>query len=247
VQRFGPAHLALLAASALAIAGAAAVGRRLRGRAAASPLTRSLAYVIVAAMVADPIVRRAYGELTLARALPLHLCDAAAAVSALALWTRRQVLFDLAYFWGLAGVTQAMLTPPGSIPGADDPDTWRYFVVHAGALAGVFHLLGMGMRPRLGAWRRATLLTVAYAAAVGAVDWALGANYMWLREKPAGSILELFGPWPWYILGGTAVGAILFYALELLSRVGGGGDRGSGGAGEEGAPGAAGGAAPGAP
>lgn len=241
MQRFGPAHLALLALSALGMAAAAAYGRRLRGRAAASPFTRSLAYVIVAAMIADPIVRRAYGELTLARALPLQLCDAAAAACALALWTRRQLLFELAYLWGLAGVTQAMLTPPGSIPPADDPDTWRYFVVHAAALAGVFHLLGMGMRPRRGAWRRATLLTMAYAAAVGAVDWALGANYMWLRKKPEGSILDLFGPWPFYILGGTFVGALLFYALELLSRVGGGAGEGGGAAGAGGA------AAPGAP
>jgi hypothetical integral membrane protein (TIGR02206 family) len=239
VQRFGPAHLALLALSVLGMAAAAAYGRRLRGRSAASPFTRSLAYVIVAAMIADPIVRHMYGELTLARALPLQLCDAAAAVCALALWTRRQLPFELAYFWGLAGVTQAMLTPPGSIPPADDPDTWRYFVVHAAALAGVFHLLGTGMRLRRGAWRRATLLTMAYAAAVGVVDWALGANYMWLRRKPEGSVLDLLGPWPLYILGGTVVGAVLFYALELLSGV-------DGGAGEGGAPGA-GGAAPGAP
>jgi hypothetical integral membrane protein (TIGR02206 family) len=232
VQRFGPAHLALLAAAALGIAAAAAFGRRLRGRAATSPFTRSLAYVIAGAMLADPIVREAYGELRLARALPLQLCDAAAAVCAVALWTRRQVLFELAYFWGLAGVTQAMLTPPASIPAADDPDTWRYFVVHGAALAGVFHLLGMGMRPRRGAWRRATLATMAYAAVIGAIDWALDANYMWLREKPEGSILDLFGPWPWYILGGTAVGATLFYVLELLSR--GGGGAGEGGAAGEG-------------
>ncbi|MCK6459249.1 MAG: TIGR02206 family membrane protein [Planctomycetes bacterium] len=230
MQRFGPAHLALLALSALGMAAAAACGRRLRDRPAASPFTRSLAYVIVAAMAADPIVRHMYGELTLARALPLQLCDAAAAVCALALWTRRLVLFELAYFWGLGGVTQAMLTPPGSIPGADDPDTWRYFVVHAAALAGVFHLLGMGLRPRRGSSRRATLLTMAYAAAVGAIDWALGANYMWLCRKPEGSILDLFGPWPWYILGGTAVGAALFYSLELLSRVGGGAGEGGGAA-----------------
>ncbi|HEX5139015.1 MAG TPA: TIGR02206 family membrane protein [Planctomycetota bacterium] len=235
MHRFGPAHLTLLATVALGSAAAAAFGRRLRGRADASPFTRSLAYVIVGAMIADPIVRRAYGELTLARALPLQLCDAAAAICAAALWTRRQLPFELAYFWGLAGVTQAMLTPPGSLPGADDPDTWRYFVVHGAAIAGVFHLLGMGFRPRRGAWRRATLLTMTYAAAVGAIDAALGANYMWLREKPEGSVLDLFGPWPWYILGGTAVGAALFYVLELSSGVGGGAGEG-GGAAAPGAP-----------
>lgn len=239
MQRFGPGHLALLFATAAACGAAAVLGRRSRGQ-PAGPASRSLAYVILAAMAADPIVRFAYGELTLQRALPLQLCDAAAAVCALALWTGRRLIFELAYFWGLAGVTQALLTPPGSLPRIDDPDTWRYFVAHAAALAGVFHLLAKGLRPRRGSWWRATLITMAYAAAIGVIDRALGANYMWLREKPEGSILDLFGPWPWYILGGTVVGAVLFYVLELPWRFGPGPSDGPGpaGAGEDAAPGA---------
>jgi uncharacterized membrane protein YwaF len=75
-------------------------------------------------------------------------------------------------------------------------------------------------------------VTIAYAVAVGLVDWALGANYMWLREKPGGSVLELFGPWPWYILGGAAIGATIFFLLELPYRAGEeGGSAGEGGGG----------------
>ncbi len=172
-------------------------------------------------MALDPFVRKAHGELTLARALPLHLCDAAAAVSALALLTRRQVLFELSYFWGLAGATQALVTPP-PLPPAFDPDVWRYFTVHALTIAAAAHLLGLGFRPGPGAWARATLLTLAFAAVVGVIDLVLGANYMWLARKPEGSILDFLGPWPFYIAGGTVVGASLFYVLELASRMGGG-------------------------
>ncbi len=225
VDRFGPGHLAALGASALAIALLAAVGRRLRGDARAAPLARCLAYVILAAMVADPFVRRALGELTLVKALPLHLCDAAAAVTALALLTRRQILFELSYFWGLAGVTQALVTP-SPLPPFFDADKWRYFTVHAATIAGAAYLLGCGFRPRRGAWARATLLTMAYAAAVGVIDFALGANYMWLASKPPGSILDALGPWPFYIAGGAAVGAALFYVLELFSRARGGAGEG---------------------
>ncbi len=225
MQRFGPGHLAALAASAVAIAVAAALGRSRRGRPAT--LDRCLAYVILAAMVLDPFVRRAHGELTLARALPLHLCDAAAAVTALALLTRRQILFELSYFWGLAGATQALVTP-SPLPPFFDPDTWRYFTVHAATIAGAAYLLGLGFRPRKGAWARATLLTLGYTAAVGIVDLLLDANYMWLARKPEGSVLDVLGPWPFYIAGGTVVGATLFYVLELLSRVGGGAGEGGG-------------------
>ena len=49
------------------------------------------------------------GDWTLS--LPMHLCDWAVAAVVLALLTRRQTAFELAYFWGLAGTLQAILTP----------------------------------------------------------------------------------------------------------------------------------------
>jgi len=222
IVRFGPGHLAVLAGTAACAVLATILGRRLRGRPAAARVARALAYPILGALLLDPVTHYAHGELTLSKALPLQLCDLAAVACAYALWTRRQLAFELAYFWGLAGATQALLTPPPG-PGLEDPDTWRYAVVHAGTIAGVFHLgPGLGLRPRRGAWRRISLLTAAYAVAVGLLDWALEANYMWLREKPAGSILDPLGPWPWYILGGAAIGVLLFFVLELPYRAGGG-------------------------
>lgn len=208
VERFGVGHLSLLAATAVAVALGAAIGRSRN-----LPLVRCLAYVILAAMLLDPFTRHAHGELTLGKALPLHLCDTAAAVCAAALLTRRQLLFELAYFWGFAGVTQALLTP-SPLPPLFDPDTARYFVAHGATLAGVACLLGLGLRPRRGAWARAWLVTAAYAVPVGLIDWILGANYMWLRASPEGSVLSLMGPWPFYLLGAAALAAALFYALE---------------------------------
>jgi len=218
IVRFGAGHLAVLAGAAALAALAAVLGRRLRGHPAAAKAARALAYPIVAALLLDPVTHYAHGELTLGKALPLQLCDLAALACACALWKGRQLAFELAYFWGLAGATQALLTPPPG-PGLEDPDTWRYAVVHAATIAGVFYLgPGLGLRPRRGAWRRVSLVTAGYAVAVGLFDWALGANYMWLREKPAGSVLDLLGPWPWYILGGGAIGVLLFYLLDLPYR-----------------------------
>jgi len=224
IVRFGAGHLAVLAGTAVFAALAVALGRRLRGRPAAGKAARTLAYPILGALLLDPLTHHAHGELTLAKALPLQLCDLAALACACALWTRRQLAFELAYFWGLAGATQALLTPPPG-PGLEDPDTWRYAIVHAATIAGVFYLgPGLGRRPRRGSWRRVSLVTAGYAVAVGLIDWALGANYMWLREKPQGSVLDPLGPWPWYILGGAAIGVLLFFLLELPYR-GGAADR----------------------
>ena len=42
-------------------------------------------------------------------------------------------------------------------------------------------------------------------------------NYFWLMNKPpAGSLLDLMGPWPWYIFVGEFVALIHFYAAYFL-------------------------------
>jgi uncharacterized membrane protein YwaF len=38
---------------------------------------------------------------------------------------------------------------------------------------------------------------------------------MFLREPPRdGSLLDLMGPWPWYIASGTALAVVLFWLLD---------------------------------
>jgi hypothetical integral membrane protein (TIGR02206 family) len=228
LARFGEEHWTLLLASIAAAAAAGLLGRALRGRPdPAASAGRCLAYVIVAALLAAPLVHHSRGDLTLATGLPLELCDAAAIASALALLRRGQLLFELGYFWGLGGATQALLTPPTD-PALAGTNAWCYTIAHAATIAAVVYLgPGLGLRPRRGSWQRTSLVTIGYAIAVGLVDWAVGANYMWLRTKPPGSVLELFGPWPWYILGGAAIGATIFFLLELPYRA----DEGRGGAG----------------
>jgi hypothetical integral membrane protein (TIGR02206 family) len=219
MARFGADHVGALVVTALAVVALVAYGRARRGRPGPWAVGRCLAYLMVGAFLADPILRAAVGELTWADGLPLELCDAAGVATIVALLTRRQAAFELAYFWGLSGTFQALLTPPLE-QGFPHPDFFRYFLLHSGVVVGVLLLgPGLGMRPRRGAVWRAVAYTLLYTSAIGLVDAALGANYMWLREKPPSTILDLFGPWPFYILGGVFLGVALFLLLDLPYRI----------------------------
>jgi hypothetical integral membrane protein (TIGR02206 family) len=156
----------------------------------------------------------------LAYSLPLQLCDVAVFVAAAALWTRRQLLVEVTYFWGLAGTAQALLTPdlPEHFPSFP---YFQYYIAHGGVVcAALVLVVGMRRHPRPWAAVWVMALTIAYAALVGALDAMTGANYMYLREKPsAPTLLDLLGPWPLYILAATGLAVILFAILDAPFRL----------------------------
>lgn len=183
---------------------------------------RALAALLVAAEVGWWIYLAVTGakDTELASALPLQLCDAAIFVAALALLLRAQLLVEVTYFWGLAGTIQALITPdlPQHFPSFP---FFQYYVAHGGIVtAALFLVVGLGQWPRRDAVLRVLAVTAAYVLLVGAVDTATGANYMYLRSKPAsGSVLDLLGPWPWYVAWAALVGMALLLVLDAPFRL----------------------------
>jgi hypothetical integral membrane protein (TIGR02206 family) len=147
-------------------------------------------------------------------AMPLHLCDIALMLAAGAVATRRQWLYELSYFFGLAGATQAILTPDLS----GEIKWWQFatfFGAHASVIAAVIFLTcACGMRPqKYAVWRAMFGLTI-YTVCVALVNWATDANFGYLREKPTqSSVLDHLGDWPWYIGGMGVLALASFSAL----------------------------------
>jgi len=208
-------HACALVATGAACAAFAAWGRRAGG----TRLPRGFAAFLVATELVRQVSLIVSGAWEVAWCLPLELCDIGLATCAVALWTRRQGPFEFAYFWGLSGTLQAILTPDLS-ESFPHEEFVGHFLQHSGVVAGVALLAaGYGMRPRRGAARRVFLWTLGYAVAIGILDWALQANYFYLRSKPAGgSVLDLFPDWPLYIPCGAAIAALLFFLLDLPFR-----------------------------
>jgi hypothetical integral membrane protein (TIGR02206 family) len=126
---------------------------------------------------------------------------------------------DLLYYLALAGGGMAVLTP--DVGGATAPyPAAKFFASHGAVVASTLFLVWTGaLRPRPGSWWRVFLQVNAYAAFVAVVNARYGTNYMFLREKPeAGTLLDLLGPWPWYVLGGEVVALALLWLLYLPFR-----------------------------
>ena len=183
------------------------------------PFSRGLAILMLSAYVTENVAVTVRGDWSVERSLPLHLTDAVTLLSALALWRPRPLLFELAYFWGLTASLQAVLTPD---LGRGFPSIffWTYFATHSGAVvAALFLAWGLRLTPRPGSVLRVFAATVGFAAAAGIADLLTGGNYMFLREKPdSASLLDLMGPWPWYIAVTALLAVAMFAALDAPFR-----------------------------
>ncbi len=132
--------------------------------------------------------------------LPLHLCTITSYLSMVMLLTRNRTAYELCYFFGIGGATQALLTP--EIPYAF-PDV-RFLLTFAGhgamVVAAVYMTVIEGMRPTWRSVLRVMVGLALYAIPVFALNLAIGSNYLFIAHKPyTPSPLDLLPPWPWYV------------------------------------------------
>lgn len=148
--------------------------------------------------------------------LPLELCSISLYVCIFMLLFRNRVLFQIAYFAGIGGALQALLTPVLWY-GFPHFRFFEFFIAHAAIILSVLYMVWVEqLRPT---WRSIGITMVfvnAAALAAGAVNALTGANYMFLARKPASaSMLDLLGPHPWYIISMEAAAVVLFVLLYL--------------------------------
>ena len=214
---FGTAHLVVLALTVVvpvALAAASGFGRRKR-------TTRAICWSLAALLVINEIVVYIYtltvhgsGEF-LKEKLPLHLCGVGLYLTSYVLIRPRQLLYEFAFFLGLSGTLQAIITPNFS----EDPTLFhftQFFITHCGIVVGVlFATWAMRMRPRLRGVLYTWLAANVLVAVAGLANWLGGWNYMFLCAKPDGHSPFFFVPWPWYLLVLEPVALLMFYVFYV--------------------------------
>ncbi|WP_018333532.1 TIGR02206 family membrane protein [Actinomycetospora chiangmaiensis] len=134
--------------------------------------------------------------------LPLWLSDLVPYVAAYALWTGRQWAYGMTYYWALTLTVQAIATPALAGPDFPAPSFLAFFTAHVLPIwAAVLLTWGRGRRPTWADYGRTVAATLIWAAVAQPANLLTGANYGYLDRKPdAASVLDLFGPYPVYLL-----------------------------------------------
>src|SRR3982751_2223717 len=199
---FGPSHLVVILLTICLPLVLALVVHRTKSQF----LERSICFAISALLlinyVAYLIVARRFGVTEWYKSLPLQLCDWAMIVIIGALWTGNRRWLEIAYFWGIGGTLQALVTPNLRF-GFPDLRFIGFFVAHSGIIIGiVFLMLVYGFRPNPKGIVRTFLWTEVYFVVAFTVDLLTGDNYGFLLHKPeAASLLSFLSDWrPLYLL-----------------------------------------------
>lgn len=226
-RAFSAAHVVTLLICATVAVGVAAVAR-----ASSSQRRRAICLPVGAILLATELWARSepllMGTWSARSSLPLHLCDMAAIVAAIALLraaaTRqpdrgtatRQTLAELTYYWGLGGGTQALLTPELDAP-VGSPRFLVFFISHGLTVTAALLLtIGSHRTPRPGSALRVWLLTSCLVPPMLLVNTLTGGNYMYVSGKPTKpSLYDYLGPWPWSLISLEAVALLIMHLCYL--------------------------------
>jgi hypothetical integral membrane protein (TIGR02206 family) len=160
-------------------------------------------------------VRFRGGVVSWQQLLPLQLCDWGMVVVIVAMLTQRQHWFEVAYFWGIGGTVQAVLTPNLHF-GFPDFRFFSFFISHCGIIVGiVFLMLTRRYRPEPMSLVRVWLWSELYFVITIIADQLTGYNYGYLLHKPdTASILDfLSNSRPLYLLQMHGVALLFFLVL----------------------------------
>jgi len=149
--------------------------------------------------------------------LPLEFCRMSAILSAIMLINKNYTLYEINYFWGLCGTTQALITP--NIGNYDLPHFlyFQFFSYHGFVIIAVFYMTFVHkFRPAHKSIWKVAVISGIYTILIGFIDILTNGNYLYLRYKPTTeTLIDYLGPWPWYIVSIGIVGLLSGYICYL--------------------------------
>lgn len=206
---FGWSHGGVIVVLVVVAAALVVLGARYRGTPIGRRVSQAFALVFAGFLVPVELYWLLSGQSEIKYSLPLQLCDLAAMAAVWALWSYSSTAFALTYFWGLTLTSQAFVSPELTGPDFPSLQFLSFFGMHSLVLwAAIYLTWGVGLRPDWRSYRIAVLVTIGWAVVMFAFNRAAGTNYGFLTTKPvARSLLDVLGPWPWYLLSELVIGA----------------------------------------
>jgi hypothetical integral membrane protein (TIGR02206 family) len=214
---FGLAHLVVIALTISLPFVLAAFARKSRWPRSERIIARLFALLLLFNYVGFEIYLGATEGLSWQKALPFQLCDWAMVSIIVALLTGRERWLEVAYFWGIGGTLQAILTPDLKYA-FPDVHFLTFFIAHSGIVVAIaFMMIVKKFRPHWISIVRVFAWSELYFVLTITVDLLTGENYGYLLHKPAAaSLLDVLSSERIVYILQMHLLALLFYFVLYL-------------------------------
>lgn len=159
-----------------------------------------------------------YGTWSWETSLPLQMCDISKLLAMFLLLKYREWMFVFLMLLGAPGALQSFLTPE-----LTNGSTWfgifEYYIGHSAIIAVplYFFFVEKRLMPKWG-WLKAFLIGNGILVIVGFINYLIGANYIYLCQRPMADNPMIIGEWPYYLIGLQVFGFAHIVGLYFLFR-----------------------------
>jgi len=162
--------------------------------------------------------RMVTGDWHISDSLPLQMCGISHLLAIAVLLFRQKWAFLPLLFWGLAGGLHSFLTPEVTL-GNNPFFIGEYYFSHASIIVAPLYLIWInGHRISRWSWVKVLWWNNLVLIPIGLVNLLVGANYMYLSNKPLANNPFVVGDWPWYILGFELAAVLHYLVLTFVFR-----------------------------
>ena len=158
-----------------------------------------------------------YGNYILSTHLPLQLCTMSGILAGIVIFYRRQILFELLYFYGIIGFIHSIITPEFT-EGTSPWNIFDYYVGHSMLLiVPVWLMIYNDLKLRHNSWWTSFVYLQVLVVFVSQANSIIGdgANYMFLAKAPIADSPFILQD-PYHVVGFEIFALIHFYVLYII-------------------------------
>lgn len=212
----GPDHLAAIVLSFLIGWLLIRYAKRTQDRHAQKKLLVYISLIPLAGLIFYTYMKWSLGIYDYKKDLPIHLCRLLAMVSPLVYYKENKFWTGVFYFWIVVGTMNAILTPEVHYA-FPHWGYFAYFIMHCFlVILAIYYVVVFKIKITTkdmwnAFWMSNLILLISFP-----INLLLGSNYLYSRGVPeAASLLDYFGPWPWYLVTVQFIGLAFFFLAYL--------------------------------
>ena len=175
-----------------------------------------LAIGILSLEFAKPFIWHYPFEYAWIKVIPIHMCNLSAFLIGTFLLTKKRLLYEVAFFWGMGGGVMALITPDVAYT-FPDPQYIFFFFGHGLLIVVIgYASIALENRPTLSSVRNGICFSLITLPVIYLINKILGpsANYWYLGARPEGqNIMDFLPDPPMRIPLTIIIGICLFYLI----------------------------------